>query len=79
MKPITVNVSETTYREFKAYARQQDRKTAELVREAMELYRETKIRDYGARSLRELQPESVGRILRPLDGNEDLLDEMIQI
>ncbi len=79
MKPITVNVSETTYREFKAYARQQDRKTAELVREAMELYRETKIRDSGARSLRELQPESVGRILRPLDGNEDLLDEMIQI
>ena len=45
----------------------------------MELYRETKIRDSGTRSLRELQPESVGRILRPLDGNEDLLDEMVQI
>ena len=52
MKPITVNASEDLYREFKVYARQQDRKTAELVREAMELYRETKIRDSGARSLR---------------------------
>lgn len=77
MKPITVNVSESTYREFKDYARRQDRKTAELIREAMELYREKKIRDSGARSLRDLRPESLGKVLRPMSSEDDLLDEMI--
>lgn len=77
MKPITINVSESTYREFKEYARRQDRKTAELIREAMELYREKKIQDSGATSLRELRPESLGKVLKPLDSKDDLLDEMI--
>jgi hypothetical protein len=77
MKPITINVSESTYREFKEYARRQDRKTAELIREAMELYREKKIQDSGVTSLRELRPESLGKILQPLSSEDDILDEMI--
>lgn len=77
MKPITINVSESTYREFKNYARRQDRKTAELIREAMELYREKKILDSGATSLRELRPKSLGKVLQPLSLEDDLLGEMI--
>lgn len=79
MKRITTNVSESTYREFKEYARRQDRKAAELIREAMELYREERIQDSCRRSLRGLQPVSVGRILQPLDRDDDLLGEMTQI
>jgi len=76
MKPITVNVSESTYREFQAYAERHDRKTAELIREAMDLYREQKILDSGSRSLRELQPLSVGSVTEPLSQSDDLLGEM---
>jgi hypothetical protein len=79
MKPITVNVSESTYREFKDYARRQDRKTSELIREAMELYRESKIQDSGATSLRALRPESVGKVMRPLESGDDLLGEMLDL
>lgn len=79
MKPITVNVSESTYREFKDYARRQDRKTAELIREAMELYREKKILDSGAYSLRDLRPVSLGKVLRPMSSDDDLLDEMVHL
>ena len=78
MKPITINVSESTYREFKEYARRHDRKTAELIREAMELYREKKIQDSGATSLRALRPESLGKILQPMNSEDNLLDEMIR-
>lgn len=76
MKPITINVSESTYLDFKKYAKRQDRKTAELIREAMELYREKKIKDSASRSLRELEPVSLGRIIRPLAKGDDILGEM---
>lgn len=79
MKPITINVSESTYREFKAYARREDRKTAELIREAMERYRKETIQDSGASSLRTLRPVSVGRVIQPLKSGDDLLDEMVQL
>jgi hypothetical protein len=77
MKPITINVSESTYLEFKEHAKRQDRKTAELIREAMELYREEKIGESNSQSLRELQPVSIGRIIAPLTENDDVLGEMV--
>jgi len=43
MKAISVYVSEKTYSEFKKYAEGQDRPVAELIREAMELYRSSRI------------------------------------
>jgi len=79
MKPITVNVSEVTYSDFQKYAKQQDRKTAELIREAMELYRETKIHDSSTRSLRELEPVSLGAVNFPLEADDDILGEMIDL
>lgn len=74
MKAITVNVSETVYREFQEHARASDRTTSELIREAMELYSSERIR--ARRSLRELRPLSLGRLKRPL-GEDDLLGEML--
>ncbi|RPJ56777.1 MAG: ribbon-helix-helix protein, CopG family [Acidobacteria bacterium] len=43
MKVISVYVSENTYAKFKEYAEAQDRPVAELIREAMELYRSSRI------------------------------------
>jgi len=39
MKTISVNVSEPVYQDFVEYARRTDRTAAELIREAMELFR----------------------------------------
>lgn len=75
MKTITVNVSESVYKDFQEHARVSDRKTSELIREAMELYREERIRP--RRSLGELQPLLLGKVKRPLSGKDDLLAEML--
>ena len=75
MKTITINVSEPVYREFQLYAKAHDRTASELVRQAMEEYRQAHLQS-GA-SLREVQPVSVGKVLRPLAQGDDLLGEML--
>ena len=75
MKTITVNVSEPVYRDFQEHARACDRTTAELIREAMELYRLERIRP--RRSLLELQPLSLGHVLQGMTSEDDLLGEML--
>lgn len=76
MKTVTVNVSEPVYEEFQAYARRMDRKTSELIREAMELYRSTHIQR--RTSLRNRSaPASVGGPIQPLTPDDDLLGEML--
>ena len=75
MKTITINVSEPVYREFQEYARTHDRTASELVRQAMEEFRRTHLR--GAISLRDMEPVSVGEVLRPMTGADDLLEEML--
>ena len=75
MKTITVNVSEPVYNEFKEYAKQTDRKTSELIRDAMKRYRDTQL--IGKTSIRNLTPLDGGKILSPLTEDEDLLGEML--
>lgn len=75
MKTITINVSEPVYLDFQEYAQRQDRTTSELIREAMAAYCEERIRK-GA-SLRQIQPVSLGTVLRPLSADDDLLEEML--
>jgi hypothetical protein len=75
MKTITINVSEPVYRDIQRYARSHDRTTSELIREAMEAYRQQHIRP--GRSLRDLQPLSLGRVLSPVGAKDDLLEEML--
>jgi len=75
MKPITINVSEPVYKAFQQHAKKADRKAAELIREAMELYRRERIQ--GRSSLRDRHAASVGGVIRPIDREDDLLGEML--
>jgi hypothetical protein len=76
MKTITVNVSEPVYVDFQRYAEQQDRATSELIREAMENYRQTKI--HPVRTLRDSRPASVQTVLKPWTGRAELLDDLLE-
>ena len=75
MKTITVNVSEPVYSDFREFARRQDRPTSELIREAMALYRDQRIRPRG--SLRDLPALALGEVLQPVSSDDDVLDEML--
>ena len=75
MKTITVNVSEPVYEAFQRHARRTDRKTSELIREAMELYRQQHL--MRSTSLRDRRPTSVGGPIQPITGEDDLLGEML--
>lgn len=74
MRAITVYVSDPVYREFQANAKKQDRKTSELIREAMEYYRDQKL--VFQHNATDLKPSSVGKVLREFTRTDDLLDEM---
>jgi hypothetical protein len=77
MKTISVNVSEPVYQDFLEYARRTDRTAAELIREAMELFRTQRI---AARtSIKTLGPLDLGKVVAPLGSEDDLLGEMLDI
>ncbi|MFZ4484104.1 MAG: hypothetical protein ACOYOL_09020 [Chthoniobacterales bacterium] len=75
MKTITINVSGPVYDEFRAFAGKTDRKASELIREAMELYRQTHL--HRRTSLWDRRPTTVGGPIRPMTGEDDLLGEML--
>jgi predicted transcriptional regulator len=77
MKTITINVSDPVYRDFQEHARRVDRTASELIREAMELYRDQRIAWKGTATL-EIPTASVGRVLKPLGPDDDLLAEMLE-
>ena len=72
MKLITINVSEPVYVDFQRFAKESDRTTSELIREAMDQYRDKKI--HSRVSLTQSEPAHVGAILSPWKGREDLLE-----
>ena len=76
MKTITVNVSEPIYQDFQRHAETTDRPTSELIREAMEEYRDRKLRRRG--SLSALPSYSLGRIRHGLRKSDELLEEMLE-
>ncbi|CAN5739583.1 hypothetical protein BH23DEI1_BH23DEI1_14050 [soil metagenome] len=76
MKTITINVSDPVYAEFRRAARATGRPTSELIREAMEDYRLSRLTP--RRDLEHFEPVSVGRVLRPLSADDDLLGEMAE-
>lgn len=75
MKTITVNVSEPVYEEFRSFARKTDRKASELIREAMEIYREQHMRR--RTSLRDRRPASVGGSIQAITEEDDILGGML--
>ena len=76
MKTISVNISEPVYEDFIAYARRTDRSAAELIREAMELFRNQRMRP--RTSVASMKPLDLGYTLRPLTSRDDLLGEMLR-
>ena len=75
MKTITINVSEPVYEEFREYARKTDRKASELIREAMELFRQQRMQR--RTSLRERRPVSVGGPIQAITAEDDILGGML--
>ena len=75
MKTITINVSESVYEAFREHARRTDRKASELIREAMELYRQERLER--RTSLRDRRPVGVGGPIREITTEDDLLGEML--
>jgi hypothetical protein len=76
MKTISVNVSEPVYEDFMEHAQRTDRTTAELIREAMDLFRNERIRP--RTSLAKLKPLDLGKTLKPLSSRDDLLGDMLK-
>jgi len=76
MKTISVNVSEPVYEDFMQHAQRTDRTAAELIREAMDLFRRERIRP--RTSLTDLKPLNLGKTLKPLASRDDLLGEMLK-
>ncbi len=75
MKTITINVSEPVYEDFRNYAQRVDRKASELIREAMEQYRQLHMKR--RTSLKDRRPTSVGGPIQAITGDDDLLGEML--
>jgi len=75
MRPITINVSEPVYEDFQRFAQKMDRKASELIREAMEAYRQQHM--VRRTSLRDRRPASVGGPIQPITSEDDLLGEML--
>jgi hypothetical protein len=75
MKTITINVSESIYRDFQQLARKLDRTASGLIREAMAAYRDLHIRP--RHSLKNLPPLSLGEVTKPLSAEDDVLGEML--
>lgn len=76
MKTITINVSEPVYEDFRRASKALGRPTSELIREAMDAYRREQLRPRS--DLRGFRPRSLGAVLRPLSGQDDLLAEMLE-
>jgi hypothetical protein len=78
MKTISVSVTDGFYRELQDYARQKGQSAEDLVREVVETLNFTSSQQPGTRtSALALKPLDLGKILRPLNGNDDLLGEML--
>lgn len=74
MKTITIHVSEPVYREFQEFAKKTDRKTSQLIRDAMDLYRKQRMREKPSHSLLDHKPISLGKPLKPWKSRAELLE-----
>ena len=74
MVTIEISVPDAAYADFRRGARVQRRPVADLVREALEAYRQERLAS--PRDLTAWSPVSVGRVLGPLGPDDDLMVEM---
>jgi Arc/MetJ-type ribon-helix-helix transcriptional regulator len=73
MKAVTIHLEESVYSDFQTLARKSKRSASELIREAMDLYRQ-KVKK-NTHSLTDSPPAaSVGDILEPWSKRSEMLD-----
>jgi len=75
MKTITIHVSEDTYTTFQDRAKEREASASELIREAMSEYAARHF-STGA-SVFDHAPAGAGEMIRPLERDDDLLEEML--
>ncbi len=73
METIEITVPDATYADYRRAARAQRRPMADLVRDALEAYRQERLAPH--RVLTSWSPVSVGRVFHPLGPDDDLLAE----
>lgn len=76
MKAVTVHLDENAYREFQQQARKQRRTASELIREAMESYRQ-RFKPARAPLSKSPEPASVGSVRKPWSSRSELLDDFL--
>ena len=75
MKAITINVDDGVYQDFSREAQRLKRPTAELIRQAMERFREQRL--VRRTSQRDIRPYDAGGAVKPLTSDDDILGEMV--
>ncbi len=73
MKSIRVEIPESLYTDYDDYARRRNLKTEDVIHMALQLHR-ARLRK-GTHSLRDQQPVSMGRILKPWSSRAQLLED----
>jgi len=73
MRAVTIHVDEPVYRDFQRLSRRAKRSTSDLIREAMENYRQ-KFSPVRIPLWQAAEPASVGKIKLPWLGREELAD-----
>jgi len=76
MKAVTIHLDESAYRDFQQRAKKQRRTTSDLIREAMDLYRQ-RSKPPRLPLSQSAPPASVGAILAPWSSRADLLEDFL--
>jgi hypothetical protein len=79
METVTLEIPDRVFKEFQDLAKQMHREPAELIREAMEIYRLQRIQPLLAteekkHSVLDHQPISAGEVLKPWTSRAELLE-----
>lgn len=75
MTTIQVQIPDATFRDLADFAKQTDREPEVVIREALELYRQQRIRRPAMHSIRDIKTVSIGKILRPWNSRAEMLDD----
>ena len=78
MKTVHLEIPEPVVEEFEAFAEQTQREPSAVMREALELYRDERIRPAQQKrgtSILDHEPVSVGQILRPWTSRAEMLED----
>ena len=76
MKAVTVHLDEAAYRDFQQQAKKERRTASELIREAMDTYRQRR-KPARARLCESSEPVSVGSVRQPWSSRADLLGDFL--